>query len=164
MERLVIVAVVAAVAVVVALVVQRRQPAAAPVRTGYNVPGQLHRPDFVRPDADWFVAVFTSATCDSCAGVWDKVRVLESRAVAVQEVEVGADKELHDRYRIDGVPTTVIADREGVVRASFLGPATATDIWAALAEVREPGSVPDGCSSHDHVHDEDDAPGAAADD
>ncbi len=161
MERLVIVAVVAAVAVVVAFVVQRRQPAAAPVRTGYNVPGQLHRPDFVRPDAEWFVAVFTSATCSTCAGVWDKVRVLESGAVAVQEVEVGADKDLHDRYRIDGVPTTVIADRDGVVRASFLGPATATDIWAALAEAREPGSVPDGCATHEHVHDDEpDAPGA----
>lgn len=149
MERLVIVAVVAVVAVVIALVAQRRQPGAAPVRTGYNVPGQLHRPDFVRPDADWLVAVFTSATCATCAGVWDKVRVLESGAVAVQEVEVGADRELHDRYGIDGVPTTVIADADGVVRASFLGPATATDIWAALAEAREPGSVPDGC--HDHV-------------
>ncbi|MFP5578032.1 MAG: hypothetical protein ACLGIZ_07300 [Acidimicrobiia bacterium] len=149
MERLVIVGVVAVVAVVVALVVQRRQAPAAPVRTGYNVPAQLHRPDFERPDAEWLVAVFSSATCSTCAGVWDKVRVLESAAVAVQEVELGAHRELHDRYRIDGVPTTVMADAEGVVRASFLGPATATDIWAALAELRDPGSVPEGC--HDHV-------------
>lgn len=140
MERLVIVAVVAAVAIVVALVVQRRQPAAAPVRTGYNVPGQLHRPDFARPDAEWLVAVFSSATCSTCAGVWEKVQVLESPVVAVQEVELASHRELHDRYRIDGVPTTVIADAEGIVRASFLGPATASDIWAALAEVREPGS------------------------
>jgi hypothetical protein len=149
MERLLIVGVVAVVAVVVALVVQRRQAPAAPVRTGYNVPAQLHRPDFERPDAQWLVVVFSSATCSTCAGVWDKVRVLESAAVAVQEVEVGAHRELHDRYRIDGVPTTVMADAEGVVRASFLGPATATDIWAALAELRDPGSVPEGC--HDHV-------------
>ena len=155
MERLVVVAVVAVVAVVIALVVQRRQPAAAPVRTGYNVPGQLHRPDFTRPDAEWLVAVFSSATCDTCAGVWDKVQMLESDAVAVQELEVSAHRELHDRYRIDGVPTTVVADAEGIVRASFLGPATATDLWAALAELREPGSVPESC--HDHVHDEDDA-------
>lgn len=155
MERLVIVAVVAVVAVVIALVVQRRQPAATPVRTGYNVPGQLHRPDFTSPDAEWLVAVFSSATCDTCAGVWDKVQVLESDAVAVQELEVTAHQVLHDRYRIDGVPTTVVADAEGVVRASFLGPATATDLWAALAELREPGSVPESCQ--DHVHDEDDA-------
>jgi hypothetical protein len=140
MERLVVVSLIAVVAIVVALVVQRRQPAAAPVRTGYNVPGQLHRPDFARPDAQWLVAVFSSATCSTCAGVWEKVQVLESPVVAVQEVELGAHRELHDRYRIDGVPTTVIADAEGVVRASFLGPATAADIWAALAEAREPGS------------------------
>lgn len=160
MERLVIVVVVAVVAVVVALVIQRRQPATIPVRTGYNVPAQLHRPDFERPDAEWLVVVFTSATCESCAGVWDKVRVLASGAVAVQEVEVGAHRELHDRYRIDGVPTAVMADAEGIVRASFLGPATATDLWAALAELREPGSVPDGCGSHEHVHDRpDDPPG-----
>ena len=148
MERLVVVAVIAAVAVVIAVVIQRRQPAAAPVRTGYNVPGQLHRPDFVRPEADWLVAVFSSATCSTCASVWEKVQVLESDAVAVQEVEVTTDRALHDRYRIDGVPTTVIADAQGVVRASFLGPATATDLWAAVAELREPGSVPEGC--HDH--------------
>lgn len=152
MERLVVVAAVAVVAVVVAVVVQRRQPA-APVRTGFNVPAQLHRGDFSRPDAEWLVAVFTSSTCATCAGVWDKARILESDAVATQEVEVGAARQLHDRYGIDGVPTTVVADAHGVVRASFLGPVTATDLWAALAELREPGSVPDGC--HDHVHPED---------
>lgn len=160
MERLVIVAVVATVAIVVALAVQRRRPADAPVRTGYNVPGQLHRPDFDRPDAEWLVAVFSSETCSTCAGVWEKVQALESPVVAVQEVEVGAHRELHDRYRIDGVPTTVIADAGGVVRASFLGPATATDIWAALAEVREPGSVPDGCASHELVRDDPSEPPA----
>lgn len=158
MERLLVVAVVAVVAVVVAVVVRRRQPA-APVRTGYNVPGQLHRPDFTRPDAEWLVVVFTSATCSTCAGVWEKAQVLESDAVAVQEVEVGAHRDLHDRYRIDGVPTTVVADHEGVVRASFLGPTTATDLWAALAELREPGSVPEACEAHDHVHDDPDDAG-----
>lgn len=160
MERLVVVAVVAVVAVAVAVVIQRRQ-SDAPVRTGYTVPGQLHRPDFDRPDAEWLVAVFTSATCSTCAGVWEKAQVLESGAVATQEVEVGARPDLHDRYRIDGVPTTVVADREGVVRASFLGPVTATDLWSALAELRDPGSVPEGCEAHDHVHPDDgpDAPG-----
>lgn len=161
MERLVVVAVVAVVAIVVAIVVQRRQPD-APVRTGYTVPAQLHRPDFARPDADWLVAVFTSATCSTCAGVWEKAKVLESDAVATQELELGAARELHDRYRIDGVPTLVIADRDGVVRASFLGPTTATDLWAALAELREPGSVPEGCEAHDHVHPDPGEDGAGA--
>ena len=148
MERLVVVVVVAAVAVVLAALVQRRSPPAGPAPTGHHVPAQLHRPDFVRPDAPWIVVVFTSATCRTCQGVWDKVRHLDSTSVAVQEVEVGEDQVLHDRYGIDGVPTTVIADAEGVVRASFLGPATATDLWAAVAELREPGSVPAQCDTH----------------
>lgn len=151
MERLVIVVVVAAVAVLVAAVVQRRQPPATPAETGYHVPAQLHRPDFARPDAEWLVAVFTSATCTTCAGMWDKARQLESTAVAVQQIEVGANKDLHDRYGVDAVPTTVVADVDGAVRASFLGPATATDLWAAVAELRAPGTVPAECDNHiDH--------------
>ncbi len=146
-----VMAVIAAVAVVVAVVVQRRQPPAEPVRTGYNVPAQLHRPDFAGVGVPWLVATFSSATCDTCAGVWAKVQALESDSVAVMEVEVSERKDLHDRYGIDGVPTTVVADAQGVVRASFLGPVTATDLWAAVAELREPGSVPDGCHSHDHL-------------
>ena len=144
MERLLIVVAVAVVAVVVAAVVQRRRPT-SPADTGYHVPPQLHRRDFARPDAEWLVVVFTSSTCSTCEGMWDKARQLESAAVAVEEVEATARRDLHGRYGIDGVPTTVVADAEGVVRASFLGPATATDVWAAVAELRDPGSVPASC-------------------
>ena len=56
-----------------------------------------------------------------------------------------ADRALHERYAIEAVPTTLIADPEGVVVASFLGPVTATDLWAAVAEAREPGSTPRAC-------------------
>ncbi|MDZ7675264.1 MAG: thioredoxin family protein [Acidimicrobiales bacterium] len=151
MERVVIVVVVALVATVVAAVVQRRRPPAEPAETGgYHVPIQLHRVDFDRPDAEWLVVVFTSATCTTCQGMWDKARHLESDAVATSEIEVSAHRDLHQRYRIDAVPTTVVADHDGVVRASFIGPATATDLWAALAELRDPGSVPDACESHLH--------------
>ena len=52
------------------------------------------------------------------------------------EVEAGARPELHRRYRIEAVPITVVADRAGVVRASFIGPASATDLWAAVADAR----------------------------
>jgi hypothetical protein len=145
-ERIATAVVLAAAVLVVAWVSQRRRRPDAPVRTGFTVPQQLDRQDFDRPDAPWLVAVFTSATCDSCRSVWDKVRHLEAAAVVVQELEVGARKDLHERYGIDAVPTTVVADAEGVVRESFLGPVTATDLWAAVAELREPGSTPGGCS------------------
>lgn len=144
-ERLLIALVLAGAALVVAAVVQRRQRPDAPVRTGYAVPAQLDRADFPRPEAPWLVAVFTSATCNTCAGVWERAQPLESAVVAIAEVELGAQRELHERYGIEAVPTAVVVDREGVVRRSFLGPVTATDLWAAVAEAREPGSTPDAC-------------------
>jgi hypothetical protein len=150
-ERVVLVVVLAVVAVGVAYVIQRRQPTAAPAAaaTGYNVPDQLDRADFARPEAPWLVAVFTSATCSTCAGTWDKARLLDSDVVATEEVEVSARQELHGKYRIDGVPATVVADADGTVQASFLGPVTATDLWATLAELREPGTLPaDGGCDH----------------
>ena len=145
MERALIALTLAVLAVAVAAVVQRRQRTDAPVRTGYAVPAQVDRADFARPDAPWLVAVFTSATCGTCAGVWEKARHLESGAVAVQEVEHGADRALHDRYAIEAVPVSLVVDPAGVVQASFVGPVTATDLWAAVAEAREPGSTPDAC-------------------
>jgi hypothetical protein len=101
------------------------------------VPAQLDRADFERPDAPWLVAVFTSATCDSCAKAVERAKVLASEAVAVDEAEVKARPDLHRRYHIDAVPIVVVADQEGVVRTSFTGPPSATDLWAAVAAVRD---------------------------
>jgi hypothetical protein len=144
-ERVLIAVVLAGIALLVAAAVQWRQRPDAPVRTGYAVPAQVDRADFARPHAPWLVAVFTSATCTTCAGVWERAQPLASEAVSVAELELTAARELHDRYGIEAVPTTVVADADGVVRASFLGPVTATDLWAAVAEAREPGSTPDAC-------------------
>src|SRR5262245_12223944 len=74
MERIVLALVLAGVALGVAAVLQRRQRTDAPLRTGYTVPDQLDRDDFDRPDAAWLVAVFTSATCDACHGVWERAQ------------------------------------------------------------------------------------------
>ncbi len=146
MERIAIAGALAVLALAVAAVIQRRQRSAAPVRTGYALPAQLHRADFARPEAPWLVAVFTSATCTTCAGVWERAQHLESPAVAVQELEHARDRAMHDRYAIEAVPATLVADADGVVVASFVGPVTATDLWAAVAEAREPGSTPPECT------------------
>ena len=42
----------------------------------------------------------------------------------------------------------VVADAAGVVKAGFLGPVKAQDLWAAVAECREPGSSPGSCQNH----------------
>jgi hypothetical protein len=149
-ERAVLVVVLAVVAVGVAVVVQRRRGVPAPANTSHTLPDRVDRRDFERPDAAWLVAVFTSATCSTCAGVWEKARLLASDEVAVQQLEAAAERELHGKYRVTAVPGVVVVDDAGVVRARFLGPVTATDLWATLAELRAPGTLPaDGCTPGD---------------
>lgn len=146
MDRVLIAAALIVVAVVVAVIIQRRRTD-PPVRSGWVVPDQLDRADFPRPEAPWLVVVFTSSTCSTCTGVWDKARLLDSDEVVAVEAEAVERKDLHDRYEIDAVPMVVIADALGVVRAHFLGPVTATDLWARVADLREPGVLPGECHS-----------------
>lgn len=137
-----------AIAIIVAIIVSRRRPE-APAAPVHTVPRQLDRADFSRPDAPWLVAVFTSSTCSTCANVWERAEVLDSSYVATQEIEYTRDRELHERYEINAVPTLVIADDAGVAQRWFLGPVNSTDLWAAMAEVRDPGSTPEGCRTTD---------------
>lgn len=150
MDRVIIAVVLAAVAICVALLMQRRRADVPTQPRSYDAPVQLDRSDFDGPDVPWLVAVFSSATCSTCADVVTKAEVLASPQVAVQEVEAVRDKTLHDRYGIEAVPIVAIADGDGVVRASFVGPVSATHLWAALAEAREPGTLPGECDAHDH--------------
>ena len=142
MDRLTIAAVIIAIVGVIALVSRRRRITDAPTQREYNVPQQLDRNDFVRPDAPWLVVIFSSATCDVCVGVAERAAILESSEVAVAVVEYGDERALHEKYKIDAVPTLLVSDIAGVTRKHFLGPVNATDMWAAVAEAREPGSAP----------------------
>ena len=128
---------VVAVAVVVGLVLRRRQHADVPTQPTFEAPSQLDRADFAAAGAPWLVVVFSSATCTTCADVVRKAEVLRSRDVDVVDVEYGRARDLHAKYSIDGVPITVIADAHGVVRKHFIGPVTATDLWAAYAAARD---------------------------
>jgi len=127
--------VVVAAAVVAARLLERRRPA-PPTRDAYPVPAQLDRLDFPRPDAPWLFVLFSSQTCDSCAPMAARVAALDSDTVATVEVEASADKELHRRYRIEGVPMVVLADADGVVRAGFVGSVDAWELEEALATAR----------------------------
>jgi hypothetical protein len=115
--------------------VLRKRRTDAPTQGSFHMPTQLDRGDFESPQSPWLVAVFTS----------NKATVLASRDVVVQRIDYTENPELHRRYNIDAVPTLVIADQRGVVRNGFLGPVKAQDLWAAVAECREPGSTPDPC-------------------
>jgi len=127
---------------VVAWWLRRRTPDGPP-RDAFPVPRQLARPDFPRPEAPWLVAYFSSETCASCAGLGPKVAVLESAEVATCELDFTSQRELHERYDVSAVPMILIANCDGVVLRAFVGSTSATDLWAALAECREPGSTPE---------------------
>jgi hypothetical protein len=151
-DRLLLVLAGLAVAGAIALVVRtrgpQRQPATATGTEGpqrYPVPTLLTRADFPDAAAPWLVVVFTSSTCDSCARTWESAGQLAGGPVAVAEVTVQDEPDLHERYGIEAVPIIVVADADGVVRASFVGPPTATDLWGTVAELRQPGSLPDAC-------------------
>ena len=136
MIRFVIVGVVVVVALLANLW-QRKRRVDAPTQGASEIPSQIDRSDFVRPDAPWIVLAFTSATCQTCSDIERKVRVLETSSVAIQILEFTAERELHKRYKIDAVPAVLMADANGVVQANFLGPVSATDLWAALARARD---------------------------
>ena len=137
--KFVAVVAVVVVAALLAQFLQRRKPQ-APTQPKMEVPVQVDRSDFPQPETQWLVAVFSSATCSTCIDVVSKAQALATSQVAVVNVEYPEHKDLHDRYGIDAVPTVVVVDADGVVRGSFIGPVTATDLWAGVAEMRQPGS------------------------
>ena len=148
MERVVIALAVMILAAVVADVVRRRRRTDPPTQPRRQLPSQLDRADFA--GAGWMVAVFTSDSCSTCSDVVRKAEVVGCDDVSVSVVSFQARRDLHERYDIDAVPCLVIADGDGVVHDGFLGPVTATDLWAAVAEARAPGSIDrsDGCGNH----------------
>ena len=145
---LVTVVVLGAVAAAIAAVLRHRSEDPPEQGPSWTVPVQLDRRDFVDADRPWLVTVFASSTCLACRGTWAKAELLRSDAVAVQEIDSVEDRELHERYGVDAVPMVLVADELGRVRRSFVGEPTATDLWAALAELREPGTVPESCTDH----------------
>lgn len=154
--------VVGAVLVLAAQQFNRNRRPEPPTQQGWTVPQQLDRDDFDRPEAPWIMVVFTSATCHSCAKVGAMAEVLRSEVVGVDIVDYQTKPDTHKRYGIDAVPTTVIADQHGVVVKSFVGPTTATDLWAAMAEAREPGSTPPPEAHHPKTTGPASGPGSAS--
>jgi thioredoxin-related protein len=152
MLRVVLAVAIVVTAAVVAEAVRRRRSVDVPTQPRHEMPALLDRQDFSDPAAAWLVAVFASDSCASCADVVRKAEVLRSADVAVDVVSYQRRRDLHERYAIDAVPCLVVADAAGAVHTGFLGPVTATDLWAAVADARQPGSIDrsEGCRAHDH--------------
>ncbi len=141
MQSVSIAALIAALVTLVAVTLRARRPE-PPTQARSGPPQQLDRADFRRPEAPWLAVLFVSETCHTCEAVIPKVEMLASVDVAVQVAYFQTDKTLHERYEIDSVPTTLLTGKSGEVLKAFVGPVSATDLWAAMAELREPGSTP----------------------
>ena len=148
MNSLIVATVIIAVVSGVAILLRSRRTVDAPTQKTWMVPTQIDPSDLGDSDSDWSIVVFTSGTCHVCADVVNKAEALRSRHVDVVEVEHGINRRTHEKYGIDAVPTLVVCDRLGVVRHSILGPVSATDLWAAVARVRDPNTPTDDCSNH----------------
>ena len=129
---------IAGIVAIAALLIRRNRVRDVPTQKLFVAPTQIDRTDFMSQSQDWLVVVFTSASCHVCADMAAKAKVLATREVAVIEVEYEMQRDLHTRYNIEAVPTIVICDVRGVVHKSFMGPLSATDLWAAMATAREP--------------------------
>ena len=135
----------AVVALVAAWLIQRRKPDAPTNGASYHVPNQIDRADFLRPDIDQIVVVFSSATCHVCAEIVDTAMTFASRLVAVHNVEFTIDKALHERYEIDAVPTVLVANQSGVVTSAFTGLVQERSLRLALGlepDLNGSGSLP----------------------
>ena len=121
-----------------ALVLRRRSAVDAPTQKVFAAPTQIDRSDFPTAQHQWMVAVFTAQTCHVCADMLTKAHVVASNSVSVVELEYSEFKELHSKYNIEAVPTIIVTDDRGVVHKSFIGPVSATDLWAGVASAREP--------------------------
>jgi len=121
----------------IALVLRRRSAVDAPTQKVFAAPTQIDRSDFPMAEHQWMVAVFTSETCHVCADMLAKAHVVASNSVSVVELEYSAFKDLHGKYNVEAVPTIIVTDERGVVHKSFIGPVSATDLWAGVATARE---------------------------
>ena len=118
--RLGILVILTFIAVAVALALQRRrtEPPSSP---SYRSISEIDRSDFDHPEAPLLVVMFGSNTCNTCPVVWETISDL---GVPAERVDVQDDPRRHKRYRIDGVPTTIIANAAGVVAKTWFGPVT----------------------------------------
>lgn len=152
MVRVLIAVAIVVIAALVATLVERRRRADPPTQPRREMPTLLDRADFAEPGKPWLVVVFSSDSCSTCADVISKAEVLRSPDVAVDVAAFQTRRDVHERYAIDAVPCLVVAGPDGAVAGGFLGPVTAADLWATVAEARTPGSIDSaaGCDRHQH--------------
>lgn len=134
MERFLIALALLIVAVVVArLLRSRRKPAVAPSRD-WHLPTHIDPADLAT-GTPWVVAIFTSSTCETCQSVLTTAAPLASDDVAVLDLPYQSQRDLHDRYGIEAVPSTLVVAPDGNVVVAWIGVIEPGVLWAAVAEL-----------------------------
>lgn len=116
-----------------------------PTSANFVVPQQIDREDFGERDQPWLFVLFSSKTCQACFDARNVVQVEGLQGVGSVEVLFETARDVHTRYAIDSVPTVLLADSEGVVHWSFVGPPPPEAIRDVLIDI---GAAPpdDGTS------------------
>ena len=102
------------------------------VTSGWSIPGHLNREDFGFLSEPWLVVIFSSDSCETCKPVVAESMKLSSLGIAVQEIALETNKDLHKKYDIDAVPMLLLVDKFGVVRSSHLGPANFDEVKKSI--------------------------------
>jgi len=102
----------------------------------HHIPDVVSASDFGIPEGQWMLLVFSSEKCATCAVVVEAVSRIDMPGLAVEVIEIERMPELHAEYRIDAVPTTIVADPTGSVCKSFLGPVDLPIIELAVSAAR----------------------------
>jgi len=100
----------------------------------HHIPVHLDGSDFHDTSSNRLLVVFSSKKCNTCAQVIDAVSRITLPELTVEVVDIETRPDLHTKYRIDAVPTTVLAEPSGRVVKSFLGPAGRVLIERAISD------------------------------
>ena len=105
------------------------------VTSGWSIPGHLSREDFGFINEPWLVVIFSSESCETCKPVVAESMKLSSLGIAIQEIALETNKDLHEKYDIDAVPMLLLVDKFGVVRSSHLGPTNSEEVRNSIKTV-----------------------------
>jgi len=120
-----------------------RSTTSASAETEHHIPEQLDVPDFRSTSTGRMLVVFSSSKCHTCALVVDAVSQINLLGLVVDVVDIETRPDLHAKYDIDAVPTTLLAESSGRVVKSFLGP-----VGRELLEQAISDAWPDSDSGH----------------
>ncbi|HLJ68856.1 MAG TPA: TlpA disulfide reductase family protein [Chloroflexota bacterium] len=91
------------------------------------------------------ILYFTSADCAPCrlrqTPALDMLQRRLGESFLLRTVDIAVDPETARRYRVLSAPTTVVLDRQGVVRAVNTGVTAAEQLARQLAEAVEPATL-----------------------